>query len=78
MSISKQQKKALKDLANRIREVRLQKGLTQEELAHSIGKDKQAIQRLERGETSPGYLSLLEVCEGLEISISDLLRGLNE
>ena len=65
--------KLLKSLGNIVKGARIEKGLTQQELAYSIGKDQQSINRLERGKINPSYIYLLEVCEGLEMSLSDLL-----
>lgn len=66
--------KELKKLGDKVRQLREKKGLSQTELAHDIGKDQPSINRLEKGNINPSYLYLLEVCEGLEISISELLK----
>lgn len=66
-------KEQLKLLGERIRQLRLSKGLTQAELASQIGKDQQAIQRLESGKVNPSYLSLLEISKGLELKITEIL-----
>lgn len=63
----------LKNLGERVRALRKEKGLTQKELAHSIGKDYQSIQRLELGKVNPSFLYLLEVANGLDIDIKDLI-----
>ena len=74
--LNKQQEKQLKKLAARIREVRESKGLTLQEVAHAIGKDRQSIHRLEKGEFNPSYIYLTEVCKGLGIEVSELVQGL--
>ncbi len=74
--LNKQQEKQLKKLAARIREVRESKGLTLQEVAHAIGKDRQSIHRLEKGEFNPSYIYLTEVCKGLGIELSELVQGL--
>lgn len=66
--------KELKSLGERVREIRLSKGLTQSDLASSINKDQQSIQRLEAGNINPSYLYLLEISEGLGVSIIKLLE----
>ncbi len=63
----------LKKLAERIRSLRVAKGLTQEALAHKIGRDQQAIQRLETARTNPTITFLEEVAQALEVSLCDLL-----
>ena len=57
----------LKNLGLRVKELRKEKGLTQTELAHTIGKDHPSINRLEKGKINPSYIFLLEVAYGLEI-----------
>jgi putative transcriptional regulator len=64
----------LKELGNKIRLYRLEKNLSQTTFANKIGKDQPSINRLERGNINPSYLYLLEVCDGLEITISELLN----
>jgi transcriptional regulator with XRE-family HTH domain len=47
------------------------KGFTQTELANIIGKDHPSINRLEKGKINPSYIFLLEVAEGLGVSINE-------
>ncbi|AYJ78192.1 helix-turn-helix domain-containing protein [Aliarcobacter cryaerophilus] len=65
----------LKKLATKIRETRLSKNLTQEELAHKCNFDRTYISMLERAKRNPSYLNLLKLCEGLELQIHELLKG---
>lgn len=76
MPIGKLQKEKLKTLGKRVKDIRNKKELTLKELSHSIGKDPQSIHRLEVGEVNPSYIYLLDLCKGLEVDISDLLKGL--
>jgi len=64
----------LKDLGEKIRVVRKDKGITQVQLAHSIGKDQQSIQRLEKGNINPSYIYLQEIAEGLKTNLVDMLN----
>jgi len=64
----------LKSLGEKIREIRDKKGITQKELAHSINKDQQSIQRLEAGKINPSVYYLYEVAKGLEVGINELLN----
>ena len=59
----------------RIREIRLKSGLTQEELAASMGKTRPVIQRLETGQVNPSIFFLREIAEGLKIHLEELLKG---
>jgi putative transcriptional regulator len=63
---------ALISLGSRIKAIRKEKGMSQLDLAVSVNKDYQSIQRLERGAINPSYFYLLEICEGLRIKLSDL------
>ena len=74
--INKQQEKLLKKLADRVRTIREEKGMTLQEVAHEIGKDRQSIHRLEKGEFNPSFIYLTEVCKGLGIELSDLVKDL--
>lgn len=64
----------LKQLGDKFRTIRESKGISQSELANRIGKDQPSINRLEQGNINPSYIYMLEVCEGLEINLSDLLN----
>ena len=71
-----QKEQLLKRLGNRVRKIRNEKGLSQVELANSIGKDQQSIQRLESGKVNPSFFYLYEISEGLEVELNELLRKL--
>lgn len=64
----------LKILGKHIQKIRKEKGLTQKELALEIGKDTQAIERLERGGTNPTFYFLHQVATGLNEPIEKLVR----
>ena len=64
----------LKKLGEQVRNIRIEKGITQKDLAHSLGKDQQSIQRLEAGNINPSIYYLYEICKGLEISLEDLIK----
>lgn len=62
----------LRKLGNKIKEIRLSKNLTQFELAARIDKDQQSIQRLEKGKVNPSFIYLMEICNGLEIPMTEI------
>jgi len=66
----------LKSLGNRIRELRIEKGLSQAKLGLRVYKDQQSIHKIESGQFNPSYIYLLEICSGLEITIEELLAGI--
>lgn len=60
-------------LGERIKQLREEKGMTQVQLAYKIGKDQPSINRVEKGKINPSYLYLLELAEGLEVSLEELV-----
>jgi transcriptional regulator with XRE-family HTH domain len=62
----------LLQLGERVKEIRIQKGLTQTELADKIGKNHPSINKLENGKVNPSYYFLCEVAEGLDIKVKNL------
>ena len=70
---TKEQKEELTRLGERVKQIRQQKGLTLEDVAFAIGKDRQSIHRLEKGDFNPSYIYLLDVCKGLGINLSELI-----
>jgi transcriptional regulator with XRE-family HTH domain len=64
----------LKKLGERVRQIRKSKGMTQVQLAHSLGKDQQSIQMLEKGKFNPTYFYLTEIAEGLKVSPKDFFE----
>jgi len=69
-----EKRELLLKLGARVRQLRKAKEFSQEELAFSLGKDQQSIQRLETGNINPSYIYLLDIAKGLDVSISELLN----
>lgn len=57
-----------------VRELRMDKGLSQEGLAHEAGIDRSYAGGIERGEHNITILNLLKVCRCLNVSMSELLK----
>jgi DNA-binding XRE family transcriptional regulator len=64
----------LQTLARRIRTLREQQGLTQEDFALRCGISVSFTSLLERGERSPSYETLVVIADALEVSLADLLK----
>jgi transcriptional regulator with XRE-family HTH domain len=64
----------LLQLGERVKEIRIQKGLTQTELANKIGKDHPSINKLENGKVNPSYYFLYEVAQGLGVDLIELIK----
>jgi putative transcriptional regulator len=63
----------LKKLGAQIVKVRERAGLSQKELALRFDKDKQSLNRLEKGRVSPTIYNLYLLCRELDIPLKDLL-----
>lgn len=63
-------------LARRIRSEREGKGVSQEDFADDCGLHRTAVGLLERGKSIPRLDTLLLVSQGLGLSVSELLRGI--
>jgi transcriptional regulator with XRE-family HTH domain len=57
----------------RLKELRIAKGLTQLHLADSIGSSESTISRAEKGKHNPTLLWMYRISEALEIDPSDLI-----
>ena len=60
-------------LGNRIRKIRLEKKLTQAELAERCSCNRNYISMLERGERNPSFKSLVMIARGLEVKVQLLV-----
>lgn len=63
-----------KNLGKRIAYFRIEKGLTQAQLAALINKDFQSLSRMENGRVNPSAYILLQLVEALDISMNDLFH----
>jgi transcriptional regulator with XRE-family HTH domain len=66
----------LKKIGNRLQELRLQKNLTQKELAFMVDVEISQITRIERGIINTSVLNLMKITNALEISMSDFFKNL--
>ena len=66
----------LKKLAESIKARRIELNLSQEKLAEKCAFDRTYISLLERSKRNLSFLNLKKPSDGLEISLSDLLKGL--
>ena len=62
-------------LGKRLKSLRSLKGLSQEELAKRSNVGRATIARIEGGDYSPRYATLLDIARGLKCNISELLLG---
>ncbi|MBI5538662.1 MAG: helix-turn-helix transcriptional regulator [Bacteroidia bacterium] len=64
-----------KKIGQYLKKKRLQKKLTQAELASIIGNDFQNISRIERGVLSPTLYWLSKVTDALEMNLGDFIKN---
>lgn len=68
----------LKALADRIKELRAAKSISQEELAHRSGLSRTGMGLLETAKRWPRLDTLISVAEGLNIAVDELLKDLHK
>ncbi|ELA4928382.1 helix-turn-helix transcriptional regulator [Vibrio vulnificus] len=74
----KDENKLLKNFGERVKNLRVERGMSQERLAESSGLHRTYVGSLERGQRNVSYLNILKIAAALEISTSVLLEGLDE
>lgn len=67
--------KELKALRAAIRAARMERGLSQEELARRSGVNRSYIPKIERGTLHPSFGMLVNIAKGLGMKLTELLRG---
>ena len=65
----------LQQLGERLRELRDQAGVSQEQLANEIGIDRTYISGIERGKRNPSIQSVYRIAKGLNISLEEFFKG---
>ena len=55
-----------------LRELRQERGISQEALAHKSDLDRTYVSGVERGERNPTLASLLRITEALDLNLSDV------
>lgn len=58
----------VEEIANRIQELRLKKGITAREMSIQLGQSPAYINRIETNRMTPSLASFLEICDFLEVS----------
>jgi transcriptional regulator with XRE-family HTH domain len=63
-----------KQFGERVRELRLAKGLSQEKLAFKSGVHRTYLGGIERGERNPSLKNIAAIAEALGVTLSELFR----
>lgn len=64
-----------KKIGQKIRRIREQRGVTQEDLAYKIDISSSYMGQLERGERNLNVDKILKIAKALKVDPSELLRG---
>lgn len=65
-------------LASVIRQLRLKRGITQEELAFDSNVTVSALSRIERGLSSPVFTTLVKLADALDVTPAELVAAAEE
>ena len=71
---SKEEKAFLKQIGNRIKELRIKSDLSQEKLSFACDLDRTYIGSVERGERNISVLNLRKIANALKVQPTDLLN----
>lgn len=64
---------ALVAIGAAIRRARLERGVSQEELAHRCSIDRSYLSSIERGGQNPGVITIVRVAYSLEMTVTELV-----
>lgn len=70
--------KELIQLGQNIKRIRLEKGISQVELAHKCEFEKGNMYRIEAGKTNPTFTTLLRVANALDVPIEEIVKGIKQ
>lgn len=65
-----------KKFGQRIKQLRRENGITQEDLAFTVGVDRSYMGFIERGERNPTLTIIEKIAKALKISLSELFHSL--
>ena len=68
----------LSRLVSLLREIRIEAGLTQVELAMHIGRDQTFVSKYERGQRRLDVLEVREICQVVGISLEEFVKRLEK
>ena len=72
----KREIEVLKNLGKRIAEIRQGKGITQIELGYKCDIEKPNMNRIEKGNTNPTFLTLYKISKELDVGIEEIVKQL--
>ena len=73
-SVKTTDKKFLKALGKRIKELREEQNISQDQLAYECGKHRTHINRIEKGKINTGIINLVHLAKALDVNVKELLE----
>lgn len=75
MSIRTISEEALKKkFGERVKQLRKEKGFSQEKLAFDIGMDLTSVNEIEKGHRSPKLITIYKISQALNVSLPDIMK----
>lgn len=62
----------------RMNQLRIDKGLSQDNLAKAAGIDRKTVNRIENGHFSPSLDTFFRLCIALDVRPADLMKGISK
>jgi len=78
MPLETKNKASNEQFAERLRQLRMQKGISQKDFAHQIDLNYPQYNRYEKGETLPSAETLTKLADALNVTVDYLLEGKSE
>lgn len=63
------------EICEKLKTARMNAGMTQEQVAETVGVSRQTISNWENGRSLPDVMSLIKISDLYQISLDDLLKG---
>ena len=70
--------KSTKEVSEKIKVLRLTKGLSQAAIGVAAGVDRKTINRIENGHFSPSLDTFFRLCVALDVRPAELMKGLSK
>jgi len=71
-----QWQRATREVSDRLRETRVNKGLSQHDLAQAASIDRKTVNRIERYHFAPNLDTLFRLCKALDVKPTSLFKGI--
>lgn len=62
----------------RMRQLRMDAGISQDNLAKAAGIDRKTVNRIENGHFSPNLDTFFRLCVALDVRPSDIMKGIGK